>query len=323
MIHFVRRALENKTTKTKEEWLDLVRRNWSMECEFDGEVERELRMASWSMGDLRFDALDLSGQQWIWKPGPGLDGWRKHTLLIFMSESGMLRVEQDGEAISLRERALLILDGGIKYTQTAGPDSRAVVLRVPRTALEAKGRPQASHEMLMPDPASPDVALLMSWFADATAYGEQCSPYAGRLFAEHFIDLMEIFTKDLTTSKHLMRSRDRLRKVKRFITRNLENEDIDPNSVANAVGMSARQLMRLFEEDGSSVMRYLLQQRLEKAKSLLTHGDDGLRIGDVAWQCGFVSASHFSRAFKKQFGESPTEFQRSVRLRRMAKEGYR
>jgi AraC-like DNA-binding protein len=323
MIHFVKRALENKPEISKEEWSDLVRKRWSMECEFDGEFQRELRTASWSMGDLRFDALDLSGQQWIWQPGSGVDDWRKHTLPLFMSESGLLEIEQQGEVIELEAQGLLILDANIEYTQTSGPDTRAVIIRVPRSALEGKGKLLSSREILTPDPSSPDVALLMSWLAGATAYGEQCSSYGGRMFAEHFIDLLEILTDSLTASKRLMRSHDRLRKVKRFIARNLGNEDIDPDSVASAMGMSARQLMRLFEQDGSSVMRYLLQQRLEKAKGMLIHGGDDLRIGDVAWQCGFVSASHFSRAFKRQFGESPTDLQRSVREKRITKESFR
>jgi AraC-like DNA-binding protein len=323
MIYFVKRALENKPEKTKEEWIELVRKNWNMECEFDGGVERKLHTASWLMGDLRFDALDLSGQQWIWKPDFGSDGWRKQTLLMFMSESGLLQIKQQGEVIELDEQALLILDGSVEYTQTSGPDTRAVIIRVPRAVLEGKGKLLSSREILIPDPSSPDVALLMSWLAGATAYGEQCSSYGGRMFAEHFIDLLEILTDGLTASKRRMRSHDRLRKVKRFIARNLGNEDIDPDSVASAMGMSARQLMRLFEQDGSSVMRYLLQQRLEKAKGLLIHGGDDLRIGDVAWQCGFVSASHFSRAFKRQFGESPTELQRSVREKRGTKERLR
>jgi AraC-like DNA-binding protein len=323
MIYFVKRALENKPEITKEEWIDLVRKNWSMECEFDDEAERKLRTASWLMGDLRFDALDLSGQQWIWMPGPGSDDWRKNTLLMFMSESGLLQIEQQGEIVKLQDQALLILDSSIAYTQTSAPDTRAVVVRVPRATLEGKGRLLSSREMLIPDPSSPDVALLKSWLAGATAYGEQCSSYGGRMFAEHFIDLLEILTDGLSASKRRMRSHDRLRKVKRFIARNLGNEDIDPDSVASAMGMSARQLMRLFEQDGSSVMRYLLQQRLEKAKGMLIHGGDDLRIGDVAWQCGFVSASHFSRAFKRQFGESPTELQRNVREKRATKESFR
>jgi len=79
--------------------------------------------------------------------------------------------------------------------------------------------------------------------------------------------------------------------------------------VANSMGISRRYLTRLFERDGSSVMRYVLQQRLERAKRILTNGGAVLRISDVAWQCGFVSAAHFSRAFKKQYGRSPTDFQ--------------
>jgi AraC-like DNA-binding protein len=310
MMHFVTQALEDKTAKSETEWCDLVRREWSMECEFDRGIERDLLVASWSMGELRFDAMDLSGQRWSWKPGPGLDGWRASALVMFMAESGAMEVEQDEKNISLTGQSLLILDGNIRYTLSTGINARVVALRIPKTSLQTRGKLLSGREMFVPDSTSPDVALIKSLVASATAYGEQCSSHGGRLVAEHLMDLMEIITGDSQAKKRVVRSDVTLRKVKRFILRNLANESMNLDSIANAIGVSKRQIMRLFERDGSSAMRYLLEQRLEKARKILTHGGDGLRVSDVAWQCGFVSLAHFSRAFKKQYGESPMEFQR-------------
>jgi AraC-like DNA-binding protein len=275
MMHFVKQATQDKSAKTKGEWCDLVRKNWSMECDFQTGVSRELLTASWYMGDLRFEATELSGQQWTWTPGPGLDDWRKNTLLLFLIESGTIEIEQDGDQVELGEGSLLLFDGSIKYTQT-----------------------------------SPDVALLKSLIAGAAAYGEQCSSYGARLVAEHLTDLMEIVTDDLTAPKRVTSSDALLKQAKRFIERNVANEQIDIDFVAAAMGVSRRYLTKLFERDGSSVMRYLLQQRLARANKLLTNNDDRVRISDIAWQCGFVSAAHFSRVFKKHYGTSPTTIQR-------------
>ena len=309
MIRFATQALCNKRTRTEEEWRKLVKRDWSMECNFDCAGGHQILANSWFMGDLRFEAADLSGQYWTWKPGPGLDNWRGNSLVIFLIESGVIEVEQEGGRVKLTEGSLLLLDASIRYTQTSGNNSRGIILRVSKTSLEKRGKAMSCHEMFTPDPASPDVAMLKSLLASTAAYGEQRSAYSATLVAEHLTDLMELITDDMTAPKRVLSPDVILRNVKRFIERNVGNEALDPDAVAHGTGISRRYLMRLFERDGSSVMRYVLQQRLERAKKILTSSGTTLRISDVAWQCGFVSAAHFSRAFKKHYGRSPTDIQ--------------
>jgi transcriptional regulator GlxA family with amidase domain len=81
-------------------------------------------------------------------------------------------------------------------------------------------------------------------------------------------------------------------------------EPLQTNRVAAAVGLSARQLLRLFRDQiGTSPARLYLHLRLERARRLLRQSD--LSILDTAVACGFESASHFTRAYSKQFGHPP------------------
>ncbi|MFC0693612.1 helix-turn-helix domain-containing protein [Paraburkholderia humisilvae] len=282
-----------------------------MECEFDLGGTRELLATSWLMGDLRFEVADLSRQRWTWNPGSGVNNWRKDTLVIFLVESGAVEIEQEGVNVQITESSLLLFDASIPYTQTSVGNARGMILRVPRTSLVGRAKAVFGREMFVLASTSPDVALLRSLLIAAAAYGERCSSYGSKLVAEHLIDLMEIITDDLTAPKRVLSSDVMLKRVKRFIERNIGNEDLGPDMIASEIGISRRYLRRLFERDGSSVTRYLLQRRLERAKKILMSGGAGLRINDVAWRCGFVSAAHFSRAFKKQYGRSPTLFQSS------------
>jgi AraC-like DNA-binding protein len=60
-------------------------------------------------------------------------------------------------------------------------------------------------------------------------------------------------------------------------------------------------------------MRYLWQARLERAGLLLrTRGAHDSSIQEIAWQCGFTTAAHFSRLFKRQYGVSPSDFRFTV-----------
>lgn len=74
--------------------------------------------------------------------------------------------------------------------------------------------------------------------------------------------------------------------------------------LAKRMGMSRRQVERLFELEGQQApARFYLHVRLEKAQKLLQKTD--LPIVDIGRECGFISASHFSKCYRKRFGHSP------------------
>jgi AraC-like DNA-binding protein len=55
----------------------------------------------------------------------------------------------------------------------------------------------------------------------------------------------------------------------------------------------------------ASPVQYLKSIRLHKARMMLVQ--DGLNVGAVAERVGYVSASQFSRDFKRLFGNSPVQ----------------
>lgn len=65
-------------------------------------------------------------------------------------------------------------------------------------------------------------------------------------------------------------------------------------------------LNKLFKErTGFSIHQYVLKLRLEKAVSLLQNTHHPIR--DVAKACGFEDPRHFSSAFSKKYGYTPTQ----------------
>ncbi len=58
-----------------------------------------------------------------------------------------------------------------------------------------------------------------------------------------------------------------------------------------------------------SIMQYLVQIRLSKAKELLS--STGKSIEKIAEECGFSSANYFSLAFKKEIGLSPLYYKKT------------
>lgn len=96
-------------------------------------------------------------------------------------------------------------------------------------------------------------------------------------------------------------------KLVRFIDANLD-ADLSMQSLARVARLSTRQIHRIFlEVTGSSCHHYVMQRRLELARSTL-QTDPSLSVKEVAYQCGFSSASHFSTNFKRAFGVNPNDY---------------
>ena len=81
-------------------------------------------------------------------------------------------------------------------------------------------------------------------------------------------------------------------------------EPISAAQLATEVGMSTRQLERLFRRYlDRSPKRYYLELRLEKARRLLLQTD--MSVINVALACGFTSPSHFSKCYRAHYRRTP------------------
>ena len=81
-------------------------------------------------------------------------------------------------------------------------------------------------------------------------------------------------------------------------------EPISPSVLASEVGMSTRQLERLFRRYlNRSPKRYYMELRLQKARNLLMQTD--MSVINVALACGFSSPSHFSKCYRSHYDTTP------------------
>lgn len=81
------------------------------------------------------------------------------------------------------------------------------------------------------------------------------------------------------------------------------------DELAHEVGISRRHFFRAFKQStGKTPYTYVAEHRLQRAADLLRASN--LSATEVALECGFASSSHFTVAFKRAFGASPTEFRR-------------
>ncbi|AUQ70467.1 GlxA family transcriptional regulator [Phaeobacter inhibens] len=95
----------------------------------------------------------------------------------------------------------------------------------------------------------------------------------------------------------------KLSMVIQMMEANIE-EPISPSILAQNVGMSTRQLERLFRRYlNRSPKRYYMELRLQKARNLLMQTD--MSVINVALACGFASPSHFSKCYRAHYDTTP------------------
>ena len=95
----------------------------------------------------------------------------------------------------------------------------------------------------------------------------------------------------------------KLSQVIQMMEGNIE-DPVSPADLAEDVGMSTRQLERLFRRYlNRSPKRYYMELRLQKARNLLMQTD--MSVINVALACGFASPSHFSKCYRSHYNTTP------------------
>ncbi len=93
-----------------------------------------------------------------------------------------------------------------------------------------------------------------------------------------------------------------------YMEENLQ-EDISLNSLSQQFSYSLSSIRRIFQsETGTSIMSYLTQLRIQKAKKLLE--ESHLSIERIALLVGFPNVYYFSNVFKAKTGKSPSQYRK-------------
>jgi transcriptional regulator GlxA family with amidase domain len=110
-------------------------------------------------------------------------------------------------------------------------------------------------------------------------------------------------TQRLSVPTRIGARHPKLSLVIQMMEANIE-EPISPSILAKDVGMSTRQLERLFRRYlNRSPKRYYMELRLQKARNLLMQTD--MSVINVALACGFASPSHFSKCYRAHYNTTP------------------
>jgi AraC-like DNA-binding protein len=201
---------------------------------------------------------------------------------------------------------------------------RLKLFLVPREALGLEER-DVEQVMAAPVGRSSRLGALLSPFLSELADTVSSSqPAVGEMLAWNAVNLLatlatEQLGKDATGIPDAQSPL--LSRILRFIDLHLADGDLSPELIAGAHHISVRYLHKLFQDEGTTVGRWIQRRRLEECRRDLMRGVHGRQtIAAVAGRWGFLSATHFSRVFRAAYGMSPSEWRdtagRGARFRR-------
>jgi AraC family transcriptional regulator len=109
----------------------------------------------------------------------------------------------------------------------------------------------------------------------------------------------------------------RLDRVLDYIGDNL-GANLSLSALANVAGMNLFYFARLFKQStGVSPHRYVLDQRIHRAKQLLRNSP--ITVLEASIRTGFADQTHFTKVFRRVVGSTPTEYRREVQPSRASR----
>lgn len=128
---------------------------------------------------------------------------------------------------------------------------------------------------------------------------------------QDFLAYFSLIISELSKYSHMDNTqRNIVEEVKIHILEHL-SDDLSRGRIAQRFYLSADYLDRLFRRSyGQTLTEFILQARIDLAKQLLSNND--LLIADVSYKTGFLTPSHFTRAFKRATGLTPIAYRKRI-----------
>ena len=288
-------------------WRDVVCRRYTrVQMQGKGAERFDASCRSEAVGALELSEVRSSGVGYRRGPDEIRLTPADHFIVSFKL-AGNCAIEQGDRQARLRAGDIVIYDTARPYPLDFDQPYHELLLRVPRPLLSARvprierltARPLSSATVMGRVTAAVLNEIRGVWETGLL-------PDDGDRLASTVLDVLANAIESELGGDEPRDSRQaqQLRRIKQYLLDRIDDAGVSVEDVADALGMGPRTVHRLFAAESVTAMRWFWQQRLQAAYRVLAEGRTA-QVTDAALQFGFSDFSHFSRAFKRQFGVSP------------------
>jgi AraC-like DNA-binding protein len=235
-------------------------------------------------------------------------------LFICRQCSGTLTFEQEGRELVLRSGEVTLIDAMLPYKVRCPAESKLLLLKVPREALEARlGRTRCLSlcSMAQSEAAASLTSAYLSLLPERVG---QMRSAVQQMVENQVLDLFAAALAGATGERVRISSAHVLAvtKLRAAIEARLTEPALDRDGVAAAAGLSVRYANAVLAREGTSIARLILSRRLDRCRMALEDPAQAHRsVSEIAYGWGFSDMTHFSRRFKEAWGMLPSEYRRA------------
>lgn len=267
-------------------------------------------IAQHPFGPIDLNYADTTCQE-VWRTKHAIAGSRRHTFYLLYMRAGRLKASQRGREALVRPGDCVLIDGMEPYSFSFPETNRCLSVQMP-------------EDWLRQWIGAPESATAISF--SASGWGRRLTRTVGDLAERDFneLDLPRASIADhmgallslaggYDPSAKATHRKTLLRRIRLTMRECMEDDALDPQTVADMNGISRRYLHLLFAEMQTSFGSELMVLRLERARQYLSDPRFTAEgIVEIAARCGFREPSHFARRFRTRFGVAPAAFRRSL-----------
>lgn len=301
-------------------------------------AQLRVQLADFSVGLMR-------GTHRLHRPAPaGVARGEGHFHLgpeLFLQLSGWTRFHlPHGERLVGPGEALL-MPARLLHAEAVGPGTEGTPFR--NLVVYADGQVLTCHLAHEHRPGAPGIlylearqhaqaARILAWLSDAAAGGDESDPSEephderdpdppdrtaplddADVDSPHALQARALVLAALAGVQRVLADRPDTRapaeppliaRLRVLIQNQLGDQDLSVRRLGEQSGCSADHLSHRFRATtGEHLVAYINRQRMERAAHLLA--DTDLAVKEVAWACGYATASYFIRTFRTHHGETP------------------
>ncbi|HET9207711.1 MAG TPA: helix-turn-helix domain-containing protein [Burkholderiaceae bacterium] len=235
----------------------------------------------------------------------------KDCFYVALTQKGHQVVEQRGRRLAYGPGSATIFSASDPYTLRNPDPHRAFYLEIPRAALMQRWQPSRPMVAATIHTTSGIGRIVADLCASMVLEADTLSDPTRAQLGDRLIDVLALALEsphgEASDLEPSIRS-ERLRHVRAYIERNVGDPLLSPERVAAACSMSVRALHYLFKGTGQSVSDCIWECRLQRCREALQMPAQRHRtVTEIALAAGFNSMSHFSSAFRRRFGVTPSD----------------
>ncbi len=233
-------------------------------------------------------------------------------VLIVMPTKGSCIIGYGQDRIHLSASSMCVFSGWEPYFLNFEKHAELITFQMPCSALEARTKVKTNKLTFKTINIETGIARIAANFLkEAFKQLEHIPTGQDRILFNNLASVLcsgiqSMPEKEVTRSAYHEKL---LRRIRRYIEDNIENETLNANTIAEEHNISVRYLNKLFEAESDTAIKYMRSLRLRLfAQRIITDTSKAVTIKEIVFGCGFSDYAHFHRVFKQYFQCTPNEY---------------